>query len=132
MWFTPTSIICPGNTVVMYFLKAGPPKIFDSLGHMPAFYKSYFRIILLERDHCYLYNTYRIQPCDTKACGYFCVYFYAPNFEKVGTYWFRLVIHTYLHTYTLTHTHTVKPKPICPPLFQSWVHKKLRPYIIFF
>ena len=22
------------------------------------------------------------------------------------------------------HTHTDKPKPICPPLFQSWGHKK--------
>ena len=25
------------------------------------------------------------------------------------------------HEYT--HTHTDKPKPICPPLFQSWGHK---------
>ena len=25
---------------------------------------------------------------------------------------------------TYTHTHTDKPKPICPPLFQSWGHKK--------
>ena len=24
-----------------------------------------------------------------------------------------------------THTHTDKPKPICPPLFQSWGHKNL-------
>ena len=23
-----------------------------------------------------------------------------------------------------THIHTDKPKPICPPLFQSWGHKK--------
>ena len=28
-------------------------------------------------------------------------------------------LHTYIHTYT----HTDKPKPICPPLFQSWGHK---------
>ena len=29
------------------------------------------------------------------------------------------------HTHTHTHTniHTDKPKPICPPLFQSWGHK---------
>ena len=24
-----------------------------------------------------------------------------------------------------THTHTDKPKPICPPLFQSWGHNKV-------
>ena len=24
-----------------------------------------------------------------------------------------------------THTHTDKPKPICPPLFQSWGHKNI-------
>ena len=28
-----------------------------------------------------------------------------------------------MNTYTRTHTHTDKPKPICPPLFQSWGHK---------
>ena len=27
---------------------------------------------------------------------------------------------------THKHTHTDKPKPICPPLFQSWGHKKIR------
>ena len=26
------------------------------------------------------------------------------------------------HTHTQSHTHTDKPKPICPPLFQSWGH----------
>ena len=26
---------------------------------------------------------------------------------------------------TRTQTHTDKPKPICPPLFQSWGHKKM-------
>ena len=29
-----------------------------------------------------------------------------------------------MNTYTHTHIHTDKPKPICPPLFQSWGHKK--------
>ena len=29
-----------------------------------------------------------------------------------------------MNTYTQTHTHTDKPKPICPPLFQSWGHNK--------
>ena len=27
------------------------------------------------------------------------------------------------HTHTHTYIHTDKPKPICPPLFQSWGHK---------
>ena len=30
-----------------------------------------------------------------------------------------LNMNTYIHTYI----HTDKPKPICPPLFQSWGHK---------
>ena len=25
-----------------------------------------------------------------------------------------------------THTNTDKPKPICPPLFQSWGHKNVK------
>ena len=29
-----------------------------------------------------------------------------------------------MNTHKRTHTHTNKPKPICPPLFQSWGHKK--------
>ena len=28
-----------------------------------------------------------------------------------------------MNTYTHTHKRTDKPKPICPPLFQSWGHK---------
>ena len=28
-----------------------------------------------------------------------------------------------MNTHKHTHTHMDKPKPICPPLFQSWGHK---------
>ena len=39
-----------------------------------------------------------------------------------------------MNTYTHTHIHTDKPKPICPPLFQSWGHKKIKttrtPYVV--
>ena len=28
-----------------------------------------------------------------------------------------------MNTYIRTYIHTDKPKPICPPLFQSWGHK---------
>ena len=29
-----------------------------------------------------------------------------------------------MNTHTHTYIHTDKPKPICPPLFQSWGHNK--------
>ena len=31
-------------------------------------------------------------------------------------------MNTHTDTHTYTHTHTDKPKPIWPPLFQSWGH----------
>ena len=34
------------------------------------------------------------------------------------------MLHTRTHTHKHTNTHTDKPKPICPPLFQSWGHNK--------
>ena len=32
-------------------------------------------------------------------------------------------MNTCTHTHTHTYIHTDKPKPICPPLIQSWGHK---------
>ena len=51
------------------------------------------------------------------------LFFHEESIHEVSR---RYLEHEYIHTHTHTHTyiHTDKPKPICPPLFQSWGHKK--------
>ena len=45
------------------------------------------------------------------------LFFHEESIHEVSR---RYLEHEYIHTYI----HTDKPKPICPPLFQSWGHNQ--------
>ena len=49
------------------------------------------------------------------------LFFHEESLHEVSR---RYLEHEYTHTHTHTHIHTDKPKPICPPLFQSWRHNQ--------
>jgi len=64
----------PGtHWTAFYFPRRGPPEFFDSLGHRPDYYRGNFKRTLTRNGPKYVYNQRRVQPRNSKACGYYCI-----------------------------------------------------------